>query len=39
MSNEIKDYGELFCEAVDTIIAQRLNEINYLFKFLIFSIV
>ena len=29
MSNELKDYGQLFCEAVDTIVKERLSGIKF----------
>ena len=29
MSNEIRDYGEIFCEAVDKIIEERLSGIHF----------
>ena len=29
MANEIKDYGELFCSAVDTIVKERLSGIKF----------
>jgi hypothetical protein len=29
MSNKANDYGQLFCQAVDTIVKERLSNINY----------